>query len=99
MHFTLKTNPLRVDDLQDFITCYHPENRHERQESERFRAFPYDDLLQRDKVSLDIFWLKDDSLEDSNALPTPEVLAAEIVENLEAALAQFSSIYAELGGE
>jgi type I restriction enzyme M protein len=96
-HFTLKTNPLREEDLHDFIASYHPENRHVRQETDRFRAFPYDDILQRDKVSLDIFWLKDDSLGDSDALPTPDLLAADIVENLEAALEQFSSIYAELG--
>ncbi|MEI7832696.1 MAG: class I SAM-dependent DNA methyltransferase [bacterium] len=96
IHFTLKTNPLREEDLQDFITSYHPANRHERQETDRFRAFSYEDLLQRDKVSLDIFWLKDNTLEDSDSLPTPDLLAADIVENLEAALLQFSSIYAEL---
>jgi type I restriction enzyme M protein len=69
MHFTLKTNPLRFEDLTDFISCYSPENRHERQEAERFKVFTYDELMQRDKVSLDIFWLKDDSLEDSDNLP------------------------------
>ena len=96
MHFTLKTNPLKFDDLQDFIKCYNPKKRHERKESERFRAFSYDDLMQRDKVSLDIFWLKDESLEDSENLPAPEVLAQDITENLEAALEQFSSIYEDL---
>jgi len=96
MHFTLKTNPLAFDDLRDFIKCYHPENRHDRQETERFRAFPYDDLLARDKVSLDIFWLKDEILEDSDNLPHPDVLAAEIVENLRAAVEQFGSIYEEV---
>lgn len=95
-HFTLKTNPLRFEDLQDFIKCYHPANRFERRGTEQFRAFTYDELLQRDKVSLDIFWLKDDSLEDSENLPGPEVLAREITENLEAALEQFSGIYQEL---
>jgi len=96
MHFTLKTNPLAFDDLRDFIKCYHPENRHDRQETDRFRAFPYDDLLARDKVSLDIFRLKDESLEDSDNLPHPDALAAEIVENLRAAVEQFGSIYEEL---
>lgn len=99
MHFTLKQNPLRYEDLQDFITCYNPENRHDRQETERFRAFGYGDLMQRDKVSLDIFWLKDESLEDTENLPAPDVLAGKIVENLQAALEQFSSIYEELEGE
>jgi type I restriction enzyme M protein len=78
-HFTLKQNPLRYEDLQDFVVCYHPENRHDRQETERFRAFTYDELLQRDKVSLDIFWLKDESLEDTENLPAPDVLAGQIV--------------------
>jgi len=96
--FTLKTMPMRDADLQDFIKCYHPENRHERKETERFRPFSYDELMQRDKASLDIFWLKDESLEDTENLPAPEVLAQEIAENLEAALEQFSSIYGDLVG-
>ena len=97
-HFTLKQNPLRYEDLLDFINCYNPENCFERKETERFKPFSYDELIQRDKVSLDIFWLKDESLEDSENLPDPDVLAGEIVENLEAALEQFSSIYEDLGG-
>jgi type I restriction enzyme M protein len=96
IHFTLKTNPLRYDDLSDFISCFNADNRHERKVTGRFKVFTYDELMQRDKVSLDIFWLKDDSLEDSANLPAPEVLALEISENLEAALAQFNSIYDSL---
>lgn len=99
MHFTLKQHPLGDDDLRDFVSCYHAENRHQRQESERFRAFAYDELTQRDKASLDIFWLKDDSLADLENLPPPEALAADIVENLQSALEQFGSIYEELSGE
>jgi len=76
-HFTLKTNTLRSENLQDFIQSFNPDNRHERQENERFRVFSYEELIQRDKVSLDIFWLKDDSLEDSDNLPAPDVLALE----------------------
>jgi type I restriction enzyme M protein len=83
--------------LQDFIKCYNPENRHQREESERFKAFSYEELVKRDKASLDIFWLKDESLEDSDNLPAPEVLAAEIVESLETALGEFRAIYEELG--
>jgi type I restriction enzyme M protein len=96
-HFTLKTNPLKDADLEDFVQCYNPENRRERKETERFRAFSYDELVKRDKASLDIFWLKDESLEDSENLPEPEVLAAEIVESLETALQEFRVIYEELG--
>jgi len=98
-NFTLKTNPLRYEDLEDFIRCYNPEKRFERQETERFKAFTYDELMKRDKLSLDIFWLKDESLEDSENLPDPNVLAKEISENLETALEQFSSIYEDLEKE
>ena len=98
-HFTLKTNPLRYEDLLDFIKCYNPENRHERKETERFRAFTFDELMQRDKISLDIFWLKDESLEDAENLPDPDVLASEIADNLESALEQFSSISEDLEGK
>lgn len=99
MHFTLKENPLRLEDLQDFIKCYNPDNRFDRKETERFKVFSFDDLMQRDKVSLDIFWLKDESIEDSENLPAPEVIAQDIAENLEAALQQFSSIYEDLRTE
>jgi len=97
--FTLRTNQLTLDHLRDFITCYNPENRHERQETERFKAFTYEELIQRDKLSLDIFWLKDESLEDSENLPGPDVLARDIVESLQSALEQFAAITEELGNE
>jgi type I restriction enzyme M protein len=95
-HFTLKTNPLRRENLDDFVACYHAENRHKRKETERFHAFSYDDLVKRDKASLDIFWLKDDSLEDAANLPAPDVIAAEIVEDLQAALDEFALIAEDL---
>ena len=90
--FTLKTKQMRYDALQDFISCYHPDNRHDRGETERFKSFSYDELMQRDKVSLDIFWLRDESLEDTENLPEPDELAGEIVANLAAALEQFQDI-------
>jgi type I restriction enzyme M protein len=96
MHFTLKQNPLRYEDLEDFMRAYKPENRHERTESERFKPFAYEQLLQRDKVSLDLIWLRDESLEDSENLLPPDVLAEEIAEDLEAALAEFSAIATSL---
>ncbi len=98
-HFTLKENQLKRSDLDDFVACYHAENRHERTESEHFKCFAYEDLIKRDKVNLDIFWLKDESLEDSANLPAPDIIAAEIVEDLEAALEQFAEIAADLGSE
>jgi type I restriction enzyme M protein len=91
-HFTLKTRTLKLDDLQDFVACYNADNRHERKESERFKHFSYDELMARDKASLDIVWLKDDSLDNLDDLPPPEVLQQEIIEHLEAALAAFRDV-------
>lgn len=94
-----KGNQLKRSDLDDFVACYHAENRYERGESERFKCFGYDDLVKRDKVNLDIFWLKDESLEDSANLPSPDIIAAEIVDDLEAALEQFAEIASDLRQE
>ena len=91
-HFTLKTRPMKLPDLRDFVDCYRPQNRHERQAGERFRFYAVDELVARDKASLDIFWLKDDSLDRLEDLPPPEVLQQEIVEHLEAALTAFRQI-------
>ena len=78
--------------LRDFIACYHPGNRHQRTASERFRFYGYDELVARDKASLDVFWLKDESLGSLDALPPPPVLQQEIIEHLEAALAAFKDV-------
>jgi type I restriction enzyme M protein len=94
----LKTNTLARADLDDFVRSYNPENRRQRTESERFRSFSYEDLIKRDKANLDIFWLRDDSLGDSNDLPDPAILAAEIIEDLQGALDQFAQIAADLAG-
>lgn len=106
MHFTLKTNPLKFEHLADFIKCYNPNNRYDRKPTwspenpdGRWRAFTYEEIMQRDKVNLDIFWLKDKSIEDSEMLPEPDTLAREIAENLEDALEQFKSIYRDLAKE
>lgn len=103
-HFTLKTNSLKRSDLDEFVKCYNPKSRHERTPTwsennpdGRWREYDYDTLINRDKASLDLFWLKDDSLEDSENLPEPDILAQEIVEDLEAALAQFRQIAEDLG--
>lgn len=95
-HFTLKTRPLRGEDLQDFIGCYNPENRYQRTATERFRYFTYEELVARDKASLDVFWLKDETLDNLDDLPPPDVLQQEIIEHLEAALAAFRDVAAAL---
>ncbi|MBL8515935.1 MAG: SAM-dependent DNA methyltransferase [Betaproteobacteria bacterium] len=103
-HFTLKTNPMKREDLDEFVQLYNPGNRHDRKATwtednpeGRWRAYDYAELSARDKASLDIFWLKDDSLADSDNLPPPDVIAQEIVEDLEAALEQFRMIAADWG--
>ncbi|HEY4183659.1 MAG TPA: class I SAM-dependent DNA methyltransferase [Polyangia bacterium] len=98
LHFTLKENPLKADDLDDFVACFHQKDRHHRKETERLKGFAYDDLLKRDKVNLDIFWLKDESLEESANLPAPEIIAQEITDDLQAALEQFATIADDLKG-
>ena len=102
-HFTLKTKPLQRSDLDDFVDCFKAGRRHERENTwsegdpkGRWRSFSYEELLRRDKLNLDIFWLRDESLEDSENLPEPEVLAAEIVEDLHIALEAFQAIAQEL---
>jgi type I restriction enzyme M protein len=94
--FTLKERPMARADLDDFVACYASGTRAKRRESERFRRFAYADLVARDKVNLDIFWLKDDTLDDPDLLPPPEEVAAEIVENLETALERFRRVAAAL---
>ena len=116
-HFTLKTNPLKESDLDDFVACYFGRDARparsagelgvkgttaddragrpylaSRSETERFKKFTYDEIVARDKANLDIFWLKDESLEDTENLPPPAELAAEIVESLEAALEEFRAV-------
>lgn len=98
LHFTLKENTLKRSDLDDFVACYNTKNRQERTESERFKSFTYEELSKRDKVNLDIFWLKDEALEESANLPAPEVIAADIAADLEAALEQFATIAEDLKG-
>jgi len=93
-HFTLKQNPLRREHLEEFVDWY----RGDRVEGERFRSFGYDELIARDKVNLDITRLRDESLEDLDNLPAPEVIAREIVEDLTAALAEFEAVAAALEG-
>ena len=104
VHMTLKTNRLVLADFADFIDCYKPDDIRQREESVeengeqgRWKMFTYDEVVARDKTNLDLFWLKDDTLDDTENLPAPAVLAAEIVEQLQAALIEFESVEAILG--
>ncbi|TDB48385.1 HsdM family class I SAM-dependent methyltransferase [Photorhabdus khanii] len=91
-HFTLKQRPMVFGDLVDFIRCYNPSNRFERRETKHFKYYDFKALEARDKFNLDIFWLKDDSLDNIDNLPPPDVLQQEIIEHLEAALASFRDV-------
>ncbi|CAL9565941.1 type I restriction-modification system subunit M [Streptomyces sp. enrichment culture] len=103
-HFTLKQRPLTRAHLDDFVAAYRPgEPRSSRTESEDengpFKKFTYEDLIARDKVNLDITWMKDPALDDAdNGLP-PEVIAEEIVRDLQSALNEFTAIARSLGGD
>ena len=103
VHFTLKQNPMSDADLRDFVSCYNPVNRHKRRETYseknpdgRWRKFSVDEILKRDKTSLDIFWIKDKSLADLDNLPDPETLADDIIENLQGALESFQELKRQL---
>ena len=104
IHHTLKKKPMRYEDLGEFLDCYQPGQRHKRSETwdvdtnpeGRWRKYGRDELLARDKTSLDVFWLKDKSLTDLDNLPEPDVLAEDIIENLEAGLNSFREVLLEL---
>lgn len=91
-HFTLKQRPMREEHLAPFIEAFNADNRHARVESERFRPYGYDDLISRDKINLDITWLKDPSAADLDDGVSPAVIAQEIVDDLTAALVEFSAV-------
>ncbi len=101
-HFEEK--PMRYENLSDFVNCYNPLNRRQRKATwdetdspeGRWRSYSYEEIKARDKTSLDIFWLKDKSLTDLDNLPEPDVLAEEIIENLEAGLNSFREVLARL---
>ena len=103
VHFTLKTKRMTRADLDEFVACYRPENRQKRKATwsdkatdGRWRPYALDEILARDKVSLDLFWLRDESLEDSANLPDPHVLAEEIADDLRSALEQIESVLGDL---
>ncbi len=105
-HFTLKTGALKRSDLDEFVDLYNPVNRHDRQPTwsqdnpdGRWRSFDYEELIQRDKLNLDIFWIRDESLEDSENLPAPDVILQEMIDDLESALDQLRGIAEDLSGE
>lgn len=99
IHHTPKKNILRLDNLSDFIKCYSADNLSNRKETYsaenpngRWRKFTHDQILSRDKTSMDIFWMKDNNLLDFDNLPEPDDLITDIIENIESALTNFKAI-------
>ncbi len=99
VHHTPKNNPITFRNLTDFIDNYKIGSMNEREESwsinnpsGRWRKYSYEEIIERDKTNLDVFWLKDDNLIDLDNLPNPEVLIDDIIENIESALANFRTI-------
>ena len=102
-HFTQKQSPITRGDFDEFVACYQPGKMHKRKPTwseenpdGRWRCYGYDEILKRDKLSLDLFWIKDQSLTDTDSLPAPDILAAEIADELEAAFDLFTKIAAKL---
>lgn len=99
VHHTPKNNPINFEHLLEFVNCFMPgkedkrkQNWSEHNQSGRWRAYNHEDILLRDKVNMDIFWLKDDNLIDLNNLPEPNDLINDIIENIEGALVNFKTI-------
>ncbi|MCX7552117.1 HsdM family class I SAM-dependent methyltransferase [Xanthomarina sp. F2636L] len=106
VHHTPKKSPMREEHLQEFIDLYNGKNINKRKETwseeneeGRWRKYTYDEIIARDKTSLDIFWLKDKSLTDLDNLPDPDILANEIIENIESGLNSFREIMETINGE
>jgi len=102
-HFTQKQSPITRRDFDEFVACYRADAMHQREPTwsegspdGRWRCYTLEEIQKRDKLSLDLFWIKDQSLTDTDALPPPDVIAAEIAEELEAAFELFSRIAKKL---
>jgi type I restriction enzyme M protein len=98
-HFTQKQSPITRRDFDEFVACYCAGETHKRKPTwsneypdGRWRCYTYDEIVKRDKLSLDLFWMKDQSLTDTDALPAPEIIANEIADELETALDLFARI-------
>lgn len=103
VHHTLKKQVLKYENLKPFVECYHATDRNLTNETwskdnkkGRFRKYSYDELINRDKTNFDIFWLKDDSHVDLDSLPEPEILAQEILDNLESTMQNFREVVKSL---
>jgi len=106
IHHTPKKNPMRMEDLLDFVEVYNPKNIYKRKETwsaenedGRWKKYTYKEIIERDKTNLDIFWIKDKSLTDLENLPDPDILASEIIENIESGLNSFREIMETINGE
>lgn len=100
---TPKKNPLKYEDLKEFVELYNSDDRSKRKETwsnenpdGRWKKYSHADILAKDKTSLDIFWLRNDNILDLENLPDPVVLAQEIIDNVDAALESFRGVALKL---
>lgn len=101
-HFTLRTKRLDYSDLEDFVKCYQPEDRRSRKATwspetpnARWRMYSFEELLKKDKYNLDIFWIEDKSYQEFETLADPDILMAEITDDLRAALLQLEELQSD----
>ena len=87
-NYSLRQNPIRSEDLKDFIHCYCADDLSRRKESTCFRRFTYSDIIAREKANLDIQW-KDQTMNMQG--PTPQALMKDILEDLEEAMREFAA--------
>jgi type I restriction enzyme M protein len=92
--FSLRQNPIKLEDLADFVRCYSAEDRNRRKESARFRRFAYSAIVARDRASLDIHWGSD--VAGAVEKMTPQALMAEIVDDLKEAMREFVAAEREI---
>jgi type I restriction enzyme M protein len=91
--YSLRQNPIQTEDLADFVECYSSDDRTKRRESDRFRRYSYDDIVRRNRTSLDVQW---SHANETRVKDTPQALMAEILDDLKEAMQEFEAAQAEL---
>jgi type I restriction enzyme M protein len=92
--FSLRQNPIRADDLVDFVQNYRTDNRGKRVETASFRRFTYSEIMARDKASLDIQWRQAATIARRPA--TPQAAMKEILKDLDEAMREFAAAESEI---
>ncbi len=93
-NFSLRQNPIKTEDLTDFVNCYQADDPNRRQETEHFRRFTYPEIIARDKTNLDFQWQHQTA--DNTQSETPRALMKEIIEDLKEAVREFRAVEREI---